>query len=195
MIPSPEKANALRLFIAISLPDHIKYVLREQVKQWEHVWSFQKWVHPDDYHLTLKFLGPTSRSQVPLLEQRLLNVVTDITPFTLSLGQAGIFGEQYRPRILWMGVGGEMDHLKRLQQAVETQMVPLGYPAEHRPFRPHLTLARKYIGHDRFCLDQINHLKSPEMGLSWKVNALTLYQSQLGREPMYRALKRFQFNG
>jgi 2'-5' RNA ligase len=63
-------------------------------------------------------------------------------PFSLTVGGLGCFPNFRRPRVVWVGVDGEMDALHALHDAVEGAIAPLGYPTEKRPFNPHLTLGR-----------------------------------------------------
>jgi 2'-5' RNA ligase len=47
-----------------------------------------------------------------------------------------------RPRVLWVGIKGEVDKLVGWQQRLDNGLGPLGFAREARPFTPHLTLAR-----------------------------------------------------
>ncbi len=53
----------------------------------------------------------------------------------------GAFPDCRRPRVLWVGIGGE-PALEILQHHVEQEFAPLGFPTEARAFRPHVTLGR-----------------------------------------------------
>jgi 2'-5' RNA ligase len=44
--------------------------------------------------------------------------------------------------VVWIGVGGDVSQMKQLQQHIDSNLVPLGFARESRPFTPHLTLAR-----------------------------------------------------
>lgn len=190
-----DDVQTLRLFVAIGLPQTLGLQINEQVQHWQKVWPFQKWVHPADYHLTLKFLGATSPARLSPLKQVLNAAVKGIKPFSLRLGGLGYFGETRRPRILWLGVEGELEQLRQLHQRVETHLVELGYPVEKRNFRPHLTLARNYKGKNRFEFNQSGWPERFNGELSWRVEELILYQSLLGQSPMYRIMERFPLNG
>ena len=63
-------------------------------------------------------------------------------PIPLGLAGAGCFPNLDRPRVLWVGIGGDTAGLARLQRDVEAQLAGLGYRPEARAFSPHLTLAR-----------------------------------------------------
>ena len=99
-------------------------------------------VNPDGVHLTLKFLGDVAVSQVDGIAVALEGVAADARPFGLELRGVGGFPDLRRPRVLWVGVGGDVEALQRLYSAVEEALSPLGFPPEGRAFTPHLTLAR-----------------------------------------------------
>ena len=99
-------------------------------------------VNPEGVHLTLKFLGDVSMSQVDAIAAAVEGAAADAQPFDLELRGVGGFPDLRRPRVLWVGVGGDLEALQRLYSAVEAALAPLGFPPEGRAFTPHLTLAR-----------------------------------------------------
>jgi len=60
----------------------------------------------------------------------------------LEISGLGAFPSLRQARVFWVGVGGEMDKLSRLQQNIDSALAALGFAKEERPFVPHLTLAR-----------------------------------------------------
>lgn len=133
----------IRSFIAIELPDEIKGSLarlRRELERDEH--TFIKWVGPGAIHLTLKFLGNISSKQVTQITKAIEEAARGISPFHLELAKLGAFPNMKQPRVLWVGIGGELDKLLGLQQNVDSTLTPLGFAREERPFAPHLTLAR-----------------------------------------------------
>lgn len=180
----------LRLFVAVPLPEELKDTLAQQTALWKKGSFFQTWVHPQDYHLTLKFLGETPAGLLPPLKEALHTVARKHAPFSLTLEGMGTFGQLRRPRILWLGVKGEGAALASLQRDVEEELATLGFKKEERPFRPHLTLARKYVGQAPF---KTELLREKELApLSFDVEEIILYQSRLGEKPMYLPVARFR---
>lgn len=181
-----------RLFIAIPLHDKQRTIMSawsEQLKKRTH---FKKWVHPNDWHITIKYLGETRFDQAQQVKQRLREVTAQLTPFQLSIEQLGIFGQPSKPRIFWAGVEGELDTLHHVQAQVEEQMIALGYDAENRAYNPHLTLARQYIGDEPFEEGWLNEWPQPNQGdITLQVKEIVLYQSHSGRTPMYQPLAVF----
>ena len=101
-----------------------------------------RWVKPEAIHLTLKFLGDTPSEKVGAVKDALAQAAAQVSPFTFAVSGLGCFPNTRRPRVLWVGLQDPTGALARLRDAVEAQVVPLGFPTEARPFRPHLTLGR-----------------------------------------------------
>jgi 2'-5' RNA ligase len=76
---------------------------------------------------------------------------------------------------------------------VETSLTELGFRQDDRPFRPHLTLARRFSGEYRFSNRALSQATVQSDPLSWKVDRIVLYESRLGERPMYRVLREFVF--
>lgn len=185
-----------RIFVALPLPDPIKAKVHEWMQlQGRSELSFQTWVHPDDLHLTLKFIGETDEGKIEPLHNALTEAVSTIKPFILTLDRLGTFGAPAAPSILWAGIAGDAAPLHRLQHSVETSLVPLGIEQEKRSYHPHLTIARRYNGKskmNREAFSQSAELFSPK-GLSWQADHLVLYESRLGQKPMYQEMFKVSF--
>lgn len=187
--------SELRLFVALPIPGEMRSKIAFRIGQMKKTASFRKWVHPEDLHITLYFLGECSQRTGECVKERLEELAPTVHPFRLKLGALGFFGAPQCPRILWSGVGGELDALQKLQREVVSRLSPLGFPVENRPFRPHLTLARNCRQRD-FSLDGMEALwledvERPE----WEVRRIVLYRSHLGRTPMYEPVESFELRG
>jgi len=136
-------SEEIRSFIAIELTDEAKEGLarlRKALESDEH--GFVKWVDPGAIHLTLKFLGNIPSRRVAEITDAMGRAVTGISPFHLEISGLGVFPSLGQPRVFWVGVGGEVDKLSRLQQRIDSELTALGFAKEERSFVPHLTLAR-----------------------------------------------------
>ena len=100
-----------------------------------------RWVRPEALHVTLRFLGETPAARVAPLARRAAQEVAALAPFTLHLGPAELFPSPRRPRVVALGLEPAAPLLE-LAAALERACVALGFPAELRPFRAHLTLGR-----------------------------------------------------
>lgn len=132
-----------RLFVALELPAEVRERLGELQRELRRQGlGHLRWVRPEGIHLTLKFLGETPVSRLAAIADALKEAVKGVPPLELGLGPAGAFGDRRGPRVLWVGLEGDLASLQELQRRVELAMVGLGFPREERPFAPHLTLAR-----------------------------------------------------
>jgi 2'-5' RNA ligase len=133
----------VRSFIAIELPDELKLELSQLVaklKSGEQSWV--KWVDPYNIHLTLKFLGNVAVDMLDDITGALEKAAQGRAPFHLEVKELGVFPNLRRVQVAWVGISGEVDKLAQLQQHIESNLAPLGFAPESRPFVPHLTLAR-----------------------------------------------------
>jgi len=115
-------------------------------------------------------------------------VVSQQPPFTVSVGGFGVFPNLKRPKVIWVGIQATPE-LERLQRAIESACLRLGYPAEEKSFNPHLTLGRIREEADLAALR--NALQNFQIGPlgSLTVSNLTLFRSDLRPQgPIYTAL-------
>jgi 2'-5' RNA ligase len=132
----------MRSFIAIDLPDEVRLILDQVQMDLKGSLAGVRWVRPEGIHLTLKFLGSIPPEQVAVIAAAVGEVVHGELPLALNLSGLGAFPNPRRPRVIWVGIAGEVERLGRLQARLEETLEPLGFPREGRSFRPHLTLGR-----------------------------------------------------
>jgi 2'-5' RNA ligase len=133
----------IRSFIAIELSEEAKKGLarlRKELERDEH--KFVKWVDAGGIHLTLKFLGNIPAQRVTEITGAMEKAAQGISPFHLEISGLGAFPNLKQARVFWVGIGGEVDKLSKLQQSIDSTLAALGFAKEERPFMPHLTLAR-----------------------------------------------------
>jgi len=173
-----------RYFIAVPLPSHVKRMLFGWHERRRGQAAFRKWVYEQDYHITLKYLGSCDNIILQQVKTHLANLL-EHESFRLTLSGIGTFGRLERPRILWAGVGGDLTALHSLQASVEASMHELGFAVEDRPYRPHVTIAKQYLG-ARFDQAQMAVAWEEEMKIPvWEATSIVLYRTELGRQPMY----------
>ena len=134
--PSTElRTGSLRLFVAIELPGEVREALgRLQHELQRRGLEKLRWVRPESIHLTLKFLGETPAEKVPAIEEALSRWANDgPVPREMSLGALGGFGGSRYPRVLWIGLEGDLQSLHALQTRIVTALSEIGFPREARP--------------------------------------------------------------
>ncbi|MEW5952377.1 MAG: RNA 2',3'-cyclic phosphodiesterase [Bacillota bacterium] len=132
----------LRLFWAINLPVPARAYLGDMISRLRSVPADVKWVEEQNLHLTVKFLGDVPANRIALLTAAVKDAASGAERFSLSIQGLGFFPAASRPRVMWAGLTGDLDKLKKLRRQVEGSLVPLGFAPEDKRFLPHLTLAR-----------------------------------------------------
>jgi 2'-5' RNA ligase len=132
----------VRLFVAAPLPEDVRRSIAGIQSALEAAPLPVRWVLPEGIHLTFKFLGEVDPSRLGEIEAALRQAGRDIPPFRLRAAGVGAFPGRGEPRVIWVGVEGEVEIAARLQEALERALEAIGFPAEKRPFHPHLTLGR-----------------------------------------------------
>ncbi|AKG33514.1 RNA 2',3'-cyclic phosphodiesterase [Paenibacillus durus] len=180
-----------RLFTAVRLPPELRGAVGGMCRSLSQELSFAKWTHEEDYHITLQFLGDTDPRSIPELVSALKGAARDFRPFTLSLRETGIFGPPSAPRVLWAGVGGETDRLEELHSRIAAATLPLGFRAEERAYKPHVTLARKYRGERAFNPEYLHAFKqeADALQMSWRVEEWVLFVTRMHKKPMYEIVE------
>lgn len=127
----------MRLFLAIDLPEPVKRQLEQGAGVLRQRGIRASWCRRETYHLTLEFLGEVPD---PAPVRSAMERVTT-PPFSLSFTGCG----RFRGRggdVFWLGVEPS-EELLTLQAQLHRELSEAGFALERRPYRPHLTLARR----------------------------------------------------
>ena len=101
--------KTIRAFVAVDLPEEARAALGEvgaALAGWVARGAV-KWVRPELMHLTLRFLGDTPFDRRPAVQAALDAVAAAHVPFDLHLTGVGCFPNPRRPRVVWVGLGGD----------------------------------------------------------------------------------------
>jgi 2'-5' RNA ligase len=101
-----------------------------------------RWVAPDNFHVTVKFLGAVDEARLPAVIDALHAAVPHHARFAIDVGGLGAFPSATRARVLWAGVVAGDGPLAALAATVDTALASLGFPREARAFSPHITVGR-----------------------------------------------------
>jgi len=179
----PRIPEQIRSFVAIELPEEAKKglaSLRRELERDEH--RFVKWVDTGGIHLTLKFLGNIPPKRVTEITEAMKKAAQGLSPFLLEISGLGAFPGLKQARVVWVGVGGELDKLSTLQQNIDSAFAALGFTREQRPFVPHLTVARVREGasaSERGKFGELVGSTTFEDRYAVEVEAIKLMRSQL----------------
>jgi 2'-5' RNA ligase len=192
---SENSVSAIRAFVAVRMGEAIEQAVAAFQDSLRRLGADVAWTKPDNFHLTLRFLG-TRVAPGPLaaIQIALARMAANIPPFPIEVSGAGAFPSLARPRVIWVGL--RSDGLKDLAGAVESLAVASGLPAETRPYTPHLTIGRVRAP------QRVAVLRQPLAGASQqrfgtaRIDEVLLYQSLLSPQGAnYRVLARFALVG
>ncbi|WP_433743823.1 RNA 2',3'-cyclic phosphodiesterase [Falsibacillus pallidus] len=176
-------------FIAVSLPKEVKQFLKQWCQENKNVFPFKKWVHWEDYHLTLAFLGEVPDRELLKVKENVSKAIAGFQHLPTSASDLGVFGNPDAPRVFWAGINVP-EKLYKLQDAVKEAVESTGLQVDKKPFNPHITLARKWEGHEMFSSDELRKASEAKLDKpSFSISEINLYQTHLDRIPKYEAIE------
>jgi RNA 2',3'-cyclic 3'-phosphodiesterase len=132
----------IRTFIALTIPEEVKAVIGTAMGELKAKNHTVRWVKPTALHITLKFLGDIPEQTVAAVAADLDKAAALCPPLTLRLGGFGAFPNVRRPRVVWVGLEGDMHDLSKLALNIDKMCLTYGVAGERRPFSGHITLGR-----------------------------------------------------
>jgi 2'-5' RNA ligase len=124
----------MRLFVALTLPENIRWQLRLLCSGLPGA----KWVPPENFHITLRFLGDLDGRDLDYVDAALAGI--RVPTFSIRLNGVGHFGNHSRIRAIWAGVEKE-PALQHLHDKVESAVVRAGVEPDRQKYTPHVTLS------------------------------------------------------
>ncbi|MDX8340864.1 RNA 2',3'-cyclic phosphodiesterase [Draconibacterium sp. IB214405] len=181
----------IRTFIAIKIHPNEKVLDLLQYLKKQFPADKINWVDTENFHLTLRFLGNTTREQLYELVDRLEEVVSRKKKCKLSLKGTGYFKSKNQPRVLFVKIQAE-EVLELLVQEIEKEVVSCSFEAEQKAYKPHLTLGRiKHVQNTNRFFSLLDEMPS-DIYQEIKVDGIILFQSILKTTgPEYRPIKTF----
>lgn len=135
--------ETLRLFLAIAIPEPVREELRRLQRDLQPLLPprLVRWARPEQFHLTLKFLGNVPARDVVALREAARNVSNAARPFRLRAEGVGFFPGKSSPRVFWVEIKNRDGSLLEFQRDLEAAVRPFGEKDGNR-FTAHVTLAR-----------------------------------------------------
>ena len=190
----------MRLFIGIDIPDEIRDRIARFVEGVRGFAPDARWVKPETFHVTLKFLGETNSADE--LKRELAKI--EHAKFDIHFGGSGFFPTARNARVFWVGVEAP-ELLPQLAAKVDETCSRFGFERERNELKPHLTLARagRSSGNPhqpggaaypvfKLLADRIAQMPPPDFG-TMTAQAFFLYESKLSpKGAQYTKIARFQ---
>jgi len=132
----------MRLFFSVHAGDAITGQVSRIIEESSIRRAPWRWIRPENYHFTLKFLGDVDRKLLPSLNDAAVRAAARAEPFRLTMGGIGGFPDLERPRVIFYGIEGGFGELKDLAGLIGDECETIGFERERRGFQAHVTLAR-----------------------------------------------------
>lgn len=129
--------KSARLFYAVWPDETLRSQMGEAVA-WLKLSATGKWVRTDNLHLTLAFLGEVEETRWPDLDR--IGAKAAGTGFTVVFDRVEFWPWN---GIICLGSSETPEALKELAKRLAGQLGEAGFAIESRPYRAHVTLARK----------------------------------------------------
>ena len=151
------------------------------------------WTNPDQYHVTLRFIGDTELVDIKKIGEALHAGIHIPERIRLNIAGLASFGPKKNPRVIWVGFE-ETDFFELLKREVDAVLEKCGIPAREQPFRAHLTLGRvrslKNLPEYYLTMEEMKH----QFSTSVLFEKLVFFCSILGpRGPEYQVLNELRF--
>jgi 2'-5' RNA ligase len=171
--------DTIRTFIAVEMPENITSGIRELQQGLKDYGVDIRWIRPENIHLTLKFLGDVKAADINNIFEAISRTVDGVTSIPLKAKGIGVFPGIKSPRVLWVGLAGQIESLLRLQKTLESNLKGLGFPPEKRSFKGHLTIGRiKTKMHSKKVADALMAFRNFESE-TFTADKIILFKSEL----------------
>lgn len=186
----------VRLFIALPVEQDLKKNLSRIDEFISGHGRSLKIVGPENYHITVKFLGECTNDIAAKIENSFLKIDFPRNEIPFTAAGLGVFPNMKMPSVIWAGLRTHDSKIQELYREVESSAAALGFEKEKRGFSPHLTIARVRKGKviDDTLKNYIAENKETVFGES-SFKKLVLYSSSLTPAgPVYTEVKTLSFN-
>lgn len=140
-----------------------------------------RWVQPNNLHVTLAFLGEVEKNRLPEVLRAGASCQPQAFEFTLDK-----LDYWPKPQVLCFTCPNTPQPLAQLASDLANQLVTAGFELESRPYRPHLTLARKAL--------QLPVDAAIATPIPWQANSFVLVESSTSSNgPHYEVLQTWPF--
>jgi len=178
-----------RLFIAINLPNEIKIELADLVLKLQKANKNKsiKWVAPDNFHLTLHFLGSVNEEKIEKINNILNPIISNFPTLKMQLSSSiNAFPSLDNPKVIFLEIKELNNNINDLHKKIGESLTKLDFEINQRPFRLHLTLGR--VKHK-------TNIQLPRINISetkFRIQTIDLMVSQLTPQgPIYTIISQY----
>ena len=186
-----------RLFLALNATDPLAESFAPTLKKLkinaDRRETNVKWVSPENYHVTVTFLGDRPEAEIPDIAEIVRKICAETAPFELKIEDVAAFSNEHDARVIYLGVQNKKC-LGEFKAALDTSLsrADLLHHIDRREFSPHLTVGR--LKNPKSVKDMISPFKRKSFGKLY-VDEIILYESKLqGVFAVYSPLARFKLS-
>jgi RNA 2',3'-cyclic 3'-phosphodiesterase len=173
-LAAPDAPTVVRAFFALEPDEEVRRQFSALARDFARR-SRGRAVSGDLVHLTLAFIGDVATTSIPALK-----AIGDALPGTGAMLEFDTLGAWRASGVAWVAPQQIPAPLQRMHAELRDALANAGFPVDARPFRPHVTLARR-------CVQPQPRAGCP--AIRWRVDRLCLMGSQLRPEgPIYSEL-------
>ena len=132
----------IRSFLAFELPPEIKKIIFHVSEEAKKFPLDVRWVKASNIHLTMVFMGNILMEHLEGISEAVSKACKMYGPFNISLKGMGVFSNRRNPRVLWVGLEGDIERMSYFRGTLQKSLKSFGVKEEKRRFNPHLTLGR-----------------------------------------------------
>ncbi|MEN6356528.1 MAG: RNA 2',3'-cyclic phosphodiesterase [Armatimonadota bacterium] len=182
--------KVIRTFVAVLMDDAIRRRVAEVQSQLKKLAPDVKWVAPENFHITMKFLGNVDEAVLPDVISAVEEGAQGFSPFDLAISSVGAFPNPARARVVWVGSADGREKLAELARSIDKKLVEMGFEKEDKPFKAHITIGRvKTSRFLRALAEGIGKVDANNLGTQ-RVSGVAVMRSNLGREgPTYTPIQ------
>ncbi len=194
---------SIRAFLGIGLAPQVRTTLNActaAIQAESRAWRDEKWVSPENLHVTLKFLGAVEEAELSGIIQACTRGCEGLPEYSLTLGEI-----QAKPRLrtasmLWTTLAEGEAQTATLATAIERELATVGIEPTTRPFSAHITIVRarkpKQVPFEALDAGNRALYAAGEREKKMSVRGITLFSSTLTpRGPLYQELAHVPFTG
>ncbi len=184
----------IRAFMALELDEEIKISLKKIEDHLKKLDLDVKWVNPHNVHLTLKFLGEIPPPKLTSVQEIFPSLFKNFSSFEIEMDRLGVFPKIVHPKIIWVGVSKNAQHIVDLANRIEEQLGYLAIEKENKQFSPHLTIGRLKSSKNQYRLIEEIRNFSISPPLKQRFQSVSLFKSTLTPQgPVYEILQKYEF--
>lgn len=172
-----------RLFVAITVPDAVREEMLRVQRELQPLAprGEVRWTKPEQFHLTLRFLGDVSSDRVAGLQESLRTACSGAMPLHLYAQGVGFFPSARSPRVIWIGIADSENRLADFQRKIEDAIQAFSAGPGGERFAGHVTLGRfkqsKWLDINSLTA-HVDTMKNSSFG-DWTVQEIEIIRSEL----------------